>query len=139
MKKTKLFIFLSLFSSCAVLHHVQLGELDNTNPIKLDSFEIKVSETGINLDEAADIAKAISRSKKADESIERVQSIIALFQMGPKTGNPVYDDTYAENVITLIHDECPSGKITGLTTIRETRKYPVISGEIIKVKGFCIK
>jgi len=122
-------------SGCAVLHHVQIGDLDNRG--KLRAFDIKVSETGINLDEAAEIGKAVSR--KNSQVIEDINAIISLFQMGPRTGNMVFNDKFAEGVIDLIYKECPSGRVTGLTSIREMRKYPVISGEIVKVTGYCIE
>lgn len=133
-------IYLPLFlllSSCAQLHHVQVGEIVSHPEYIHKPFEIKVSETGINLGEAKDISKVFlnkDRQKDADD----IASFIAMFQMGPRTGNPVYVKDYAKNLIQLIYEKCPSGKVTGLMSIRETRKYPVISGEIVKVTGYCL-
>ena len=127
-----------LVSSCAQLHHVQISDIDNRQSSGAP-FSVKVSETGVNLQEAASVAKSMTRNKKAREDIDNLESIIALFQMGPRTGNMVFDVTYAEGILDLVKSECQSGKITGLTSIRETRKYPVISGEIIKINGYCLQ
>ncbi len=126
----------TILPSCAVLHHVQVGELDNRG--KLRKFDVKVSETGVNLDEARDVANALTRGRHS-KALDDANAILSLFQMGPRTGNIVFNETYAENLVDLLYRECPSGRITGLTSIREMRKYPVISGEIVKVTGYCVE
>lgn len=123
-------------SGCAVLHHVQVGEFDNRAPGR--AFEIKVSETGVDLNEARQIQQSLFKDSREANAIGDAAAIIALFQMGPVTGNPVYTSKYAENILRAIREECPSGKITGLMSVRETRKYPVVSGEIVKVNGICL-
>ena len=135
----KLFCFLSftLLSGCAVLHHVQIGQIDNRSAFAQVPFDIKVSETGISTEDAGNIAKSMN-SRSGDDAAGLMQ-IIAIFQMGARTGNPIYDVHYAEKLIYQIHEKCPSGKVTGLMSIRETRKYPVISGEIIKITGYCLR
>lgn len=125
-----------LLNGCAVLHHVQIGDIDNRRSPKSSYFDVKVSETGVSLDEAADVAKAFSQARSDD--IEQVRTALSLFQQGPRTGNPVYNETYARKVGELIAKECPSGRVTELRSIRETRKYPVISGEIVKITGRCV-
>lgn len=126
-----------LFYGCAALHHVQVGEIDNRNSRSLKPFEIKVSETGFNIKEAAQIGRAISQSQKGRQTIREAEAIWGYFHMGPTTGNAVFNDTYASDLVQSILEECPSGRVTGLVAIREMRKYPVISGEIIKIKGYC--
>jgi hypothetical protein len=125
-------------SGCAILHHAQIGDVDSRQG-KLVPFDIKVSETGVNLDEAADIASNLTRSKAAQDDIAGVRALIGLFQWGPTTGNPVYTEKYAEGLAALLYERCPSGRVTGLMAIREMRKYPVISGEIVKITGYCVK
>ena len=60
-----------------------------------------------------------------------------MFQMGPRTGNPVYNATYARDLHQQLRRTCPRGHITGITAVREARKYPVISGEIVRIVATC--
>ncbi len=125
-----------LFSSCAILYHVQLGSIDSrSDKDVLIPFEIKVSEMGVSTEEVGRIARASGGNGDAGKAA----AILQLFQLGPTTGNPVYDESYAKKLVYEIHQKCPTGRVTGLVSIREMRKYPVISGEIVKVTGFCMK
>lgn len=125
-------------SGCAALHHVAIGQVDNTHEnVAWIPFEVLVSESGVAIEEAGKIALATNTS--GGDALGNVAAIIGLFQMGPRTGNPVYAERYAEKLMYVMHEKCPSGRITGLTSIREMRKYPVISGEIVKITGFCLK
>ena len=133
----RLLLCVFFITGCAQLHHVQVGEIVSHPRYVQKPFEIKLSETGVNLQEVSDIAKATS-SGQGSEDVQNAMAIIGLFQMGPRTGNPVFVKDYAKNLIQLIYEKCPSGKVTGLMSIRETRKYPVISGEIVKVTGYCL-
>lgn len=128
---------LLIMGSCAQLHHVQIGELTSHPDYVQKPFDIKISESGINLGEAAEVSK-VFLNKDRHRDAEGLADFIALFQMGPRTGNPVYTKDYAKNLIQLIYEKCPSGQVTGLMSIRESRKYPVISGEIVKVTGYCL-
>ena len=88
--------------------------------------------------EAAETAAAIAElSGKSGDTFSTVGDIIALFQMGPKTGKPVFTPKYSDQIIHELRTTCPSGRITGLTMVRETADYPVVSGEIVKVVGYC--
>jgi hypothetical protein len=124
-------------SGCAILHHVQLGQIDNRNTEARIPFEVLMSETGVSTEEVAAMGRA-SRSQGGN-SLGDAAAILALFQIGPKTGAPVYNPRYAERLVYEIHQKCPTGRVTALTSIREMRKYPVVSGEIVKVTGFCLK
>lgn len=128
-------IVLAGFSSCAVLHHVQVGQIDNRDSLVDVPFEIKVSEMGVSLEEAGRVARVIGGN--AGQAASGLTAIISLFQFGPRTGNPVYTETYAEKLIYDIYEKCPSGRVSDLVSIREMRKYPVISGEIVKITGVC--
>ena len=133
-------LLLLLLTSCAYVHHIQVGEIRRNPNYDEIPFEILVSQTGFNLQEAGAIAGAVIQDKNAGENIQAIAAIIGLFQMGPRTGEPVWtSDTYADKVYLGLYEKCPSGQITGLTSVREMNKYPVVSGEIVKVTGFCLK
>jgi len=138
MYRQLVLLFSALCSGCAVLHHVQIGDIDQRRGYQLRPIDVKVSETGVNVKEAADIAKALSTSKEGKEAADTISGIISLFQMGPHTGNGVFSDEYAEDLIFRLHEQCPEGRLTGINSVREARKYPVISGEIIKITGYCL-
>lgn len=138
MRIINLMLLGSLFlSSCAQLHHVQIGDIVNHPGYTQQAFDIKVSETGVNIDEAVKVS-SVFLDKNNSKNAKDIADFIGLFQMGPRTGNAVFTKDYAKNLIQLIYEKCASGKVTGLTSIRESRKYPVISGEIVKVTGYCL-
>ncbi len=127
-------------TGCAILHKAQIGEIDNRSEFVGVPFEIKVSETGVDLAEAAKIQKGLfAESGREANALGDAAAIISLFQMGPRTGAPVFSDKYAEKLVYALHQQCPTGRITGLNSIREMRKYPVISGEIVKITGLCLR
>jgi len=139
--KLKKYLFLGLstlmFNGCAVLHHVQIGEIDNRPAAHVKAVEMKVSETGIDLNDASLMSKALL-NKNASNSVNDALAIVGLFQMGPRTGAPVYTIAYIKDLSKELKSQCMNGTLTGIEGIRETRKYPIISGEIVKVKALCI-
>ncbi|MBD65906.1 MAG: hypothetical protein CME62_11910 [Halobacteriovoraceae bacterium] len=130
------FLIFILVSSCAIKHHVQVGDIAPMDSEKSKPFEVLLSETGVNLEQASDL---ITAATKDGGRAQEVQNIISMFQVGPRTGNPVFNEKYADVLPELILKECPSGKVTGLLMIRETNSYPVVSGEIVKVRGYCLQ
>jgi hypothetical protein len=120
-------------AGCTTLHHVQLDEIDSSRG-HLTPFSVRVSEIGINTREVGQLASAVTHNKSASKAA----AIMALFQFGPKTGEPGLDDRYADVVAQAILDKCPSGRVTGLVSLRETTKVYAISGEYVTVRGFCI-
>lgn len=137
----KLILSLAFFvQGCAYVHHTQVGDVVSNSKFVSVPFEILISETGFNLQEVGQIGKAVIQDKNAGNNIAGVAQIIGLFQMGPRTGNPVWSgDTYADKVFFALYQKCPSGQITSLQSTRETSKYPVVSGEIVKVRGLCLQ
>ncbi|WP_413290045.1 hypothetical protein [Bdellovibrio sp. HCB337] len=137
--KTLIVLSTLLLSGCAVLHHVQLSDIDNRSQFVMVPIEVKVSETGVDIGDAKAIAQGVMTSKANQDAAGDIATFIQMMQMGPRTGAPVYSDKYAEKMIYQLHTQCPSGKITGVQSIRESREYPVIKGEIIKITGFCLR
>ncbi len=138
VQRLSLLLLACSVTGCAVLHKTQISEIDNRNQYSLVPFEIKVSETGVDLKDVQNIARSFKDSKAADK-VGDAAALIGLFQMGPKTGAPVYVEGYAKKLIYAIHQQCPNGGVTGVTSVRETRKYPVISGEIVRINGYCLR
>ncbi len=121
------------------MHSAQLGEIDSRVVSKGRRFQVLVSEMGFNLDEAGSILRHSTNHVGTQNQIAEAQAIIGLFQMGPRTGNQVMNETYADSMIDLLRKECPKGRISGLMSIRETAKYPVISGEVVRLTGYCLE
>ena len=128
-----------LLSGCAVLHSVQVGDIDSQTILGGEPFLIKVSELGLNTEDVVAIGQALAKNSGSADEVGAVGDIIELFQMGPRTGNPTFTDEYTDTIRNILLQECPSGQITGLMAIRETAQYPVVSGEIVRVVGHCIQ
>lgn len=135
---TSRWIVLGLMTGCAVLHSVQLGEIDSNVVLEGRRFEIKVNERGFDVEGMLAVAEAIATQPKDSES-SVLADIYALSNMGPRTGLPIYNDEYSDGIIDRLRNECPSGQISGLMSIRESAEYAVISGEIVKIVGYCAK
>jgi hypothetical protein len=138
MKRILLISLMVLASGCAVLHRVNIASIDSKTVLEGHKFEVFASEVGVNVNETADTAKVFTGSKKTQDDIEAIKNLINLFQMGPRTGNPIYNQFYADKLATHVMAKCPSGKISGLMSIRETADYKVASGEIVKITGYCL-
>ena len=135
--RLRFLLLLAILPACAVLHHVQVSDMDQRGGSGGYPIEIKVSQLGINVDQAGDLIASMSRSAKSKENAEKMARYIGMFQQGPSTGNKVFSENYAEDLIVRLHQECPSGRLTGLMSIRESKVYPVISEEIVKITGYC--
>lgn len=124
-------------AGCASMHNQQITDIDSTRGT-LSPFEIQASATGVSVQDGAAVARALAPDRQSRKQVSWVESIIALTQMGPKTGEPTFSDDWADGLVSQILKRCPSGQITGLTTRREAMKYPIISGELVTIKGYCI-
>lgn len=133
----RLFIFAAIaMAGCARLDSVQIGSIDQTQG-DLTPISVRFSETGFDAAAAAEIGRIASDGQAAD-NFEDLRNILALMNMGPRTGNPVYDDQYAEKLLTYLRNECQSGQLTGIRAIREAKSAGPVSGEIVGVDAFCI-
>jgi hypothetical protein len=122
---------------CAHLHQEELSDIDSSQGA-LQPFDIKVSGTGFSVSDGAEVASMMATDQRAKDNIKTMRDIIEMTQMGPKTGDPTFNDDWADAVALKLLERCPTGRITGLNVRRETMDYPVISGEIVTVKGYCI-
>ena len=129
--------------SCAALYHVQVSDIEDARRARV--IDIKLSEMAFDIKGAAKTINnyglrqaKVFKNKEAQRFHEGMDALIAIANYGPSTGTPVFTDRYSDHLLDAIIEKCPSGQITGLTSVRESRKYPYISGEIISVRGFCI-
>ncbi len=142
MARSQLLAVLCLFlsSGCAVLYKVQLSDIENTPRGK--PVSVKVSEMTVDFGEASRLAKELGRSSgsKGMGSLGNAASNYeALFQFGPRTGAPVFNEFYAREVPERLAAECKAGYLTNVTSIRESRDYPVIKGQIVRVDATCVQ
>ncbi len=137
MLKKIILVQMFFLSGCTFLHHHQISEVDSQVVREGRRFEVLISETGVNIQEAVGIAKNLGNHSKTNKDIGKAGDIIGLFQMGPRTGNQVYTDAFSDSLVDQVLSRCPHGRISGLSFTRESAKYPVVSGEIVKVIGYC--
>ncbi len=149
MHKHILLVSLSiLVAACARLDHIQIGDIDQSQGA-LSPVSVMVSESGIELSTIADISgqaglelliKGLNLPANQNTKLhsEDLSTLLSLINLGPRTGNPVYDDRYAEHVLKMLYVQCPSGKLTGIRSIREADSYGPISGEVVRLDAFCI-
>lgn len=130
-------MFALVVSGCMTVHSVQLGDVDSTIVHGGQQFEIKLSALGFNTEEIADLVKIAASSPQAQKRVESIEDTVAMFQYGPRTGDTVLDPRFADRMRHEIRSRCPSGRVSGLMTIRETADYPGLSGEIVKLVGYC--
>lgn len=124
-------------SGCARLDHFQISDIDQTHG-RLTPVSIKVSDTGFDAAATAGIASEVATSESAQDSLGDLAAILALVNMGPRTGNPVYNDHYAEQLLMQLKQQCSSGNITGIRSVREATSYGPVSGEIVRIDADCI-
>ena len=135
--KNILGLSLLMLGGCSQLHHVHIGEIDQSQGT-LTPFTLKVNELGFDAAKAAKIGADVAKSASTSEDLEIVAFILAINNFGPKTGNPVYNDAYADQVLAEVIKVCPSKKLTGLTSVREATNVGPVSGEVVRINGYCI-
>lgn len=111
---------------CATLHHVQIGEIDNRDYDNVSRFEVNMGRVSIDADNLL------------MELSNRGSDVLSLFSMGPRTGTPGGTAGISGDLLERLLDACPSGKITGLTSTRESTNYAYAANESVRVSGFCI-
>ena len=135
----QLILLTGLLSGCAILHATQVGDVDSQIVMNGERFEIKLAEMGVDLEEVAEFGNELGRMANRDKEAEGVMDLMKMANSGPKTGYPVFDVKYSDGLMDKIKAACPSGKVSGLTSVRETADYGMVSGEIVKLVGYCAK
>ena len=78
-----------------------------------------------------------AKNKQDRDAVGLITAIIELTQQGPRTGEPVVNPRFADRLYREILERCASADVSGLMTVRETADYPGLTGEIVKVVGYC--
>ncbi len=133
------FLILLALQGCAFVHRHQIQNVDGDilGP-GARRFEFLLSEMGVELAEGAKWVSVLSTNRNTGQAANSVAEAVALFQMGPRTGNPVYRLDFTDKLTQELSKICGGGRVSSLTFLRETNKYPVVSGEIVKVSGYCL-
>jgi hypothetical protein len=126
-----------LCSGCASMYNQQISDIDSTRGA-LRPFEIQTNATGVNVHDGAAVARTLATDEATRKETSFLETVIALTQFGPQTGEPTFSDDWADGMVDELLRVCPSGQVTGLSARREAMKYPVISGELVTIKGYCI-
>lgn len=132
-----LLLAMGLGQGCAVLHSAQVGDIDAQIVMEGKRFEIRIAELGVDIEGMGDFAKDVGKSTKREEETNTVVDIIKMSNMGPRTGFPVFRVDYSDALIERIKEACPSGQVSGLVSMRESASYGLVSGEIVKLIGYC--
>ena len=137
-----LFMFIGM-SSCASLYHVQVADVENASRGRV--IDVKVSETAFDIKGMGQTGLSVAQRNahrrgdvRTSDQLAGLEVILALSNYGPRTGLPVFTERYSDYVLDDLITKCPTGRITGITSIREARQYPYISGEIVNIRAICI-
>ena len=137
MKKILLLACILAGTGCARLDHFQIGDIDQTSG-NTKTISVLLSDTGFDAAGTVELASSLTASDSASEDLDNLATLLILFNQGPTTGNPTYNDRYAEAALQDLYDQCPSGKITAIRSVRESASYGTVSGEIVRIDADCI-
>ena len=125
---------------CVRVHHIQVASIDST----AKGFPVEIVIDNIGVD-AAKLAKSIEkvnqlvyRKKKPNNNISNT---VALLQAGPKTGAPIYDKTWGEQLLNQLLEKCPSARLENIYTQRLSTDYgdTGVTREVNVVKATCLE
>ena len=66
---TVFLLLIMIVPSCAYVYQVQVGDIDDGEFFETIPFMIRVSETGVNLEEVGDIAQALGSDSGKERAI----------------------------------------------------------------------
>ncbi|MEI8027015.1 MAG: hypothetical protein WCI18_11765 [Pseudomonadota bacterium] len=115
---------------CIELHSVQVGDIVGSGK----KLKVEVSDLGIDMDKSLKLAGRVTNK---NESAQKLSSIIALFQYGPRTGNVIYRPQIWTNISPDLRAQCMNGEVNGLISTREFRNFNFVSTEMARVTGYC--
>ena len=141
--------FASIFSLCTIalalsgcvrVHHIQVASVNST----AQGFPVKVVIESLGVD-AGKVAKNVEKinqvMKGHKRSNNKISDTIAMFQSGPKTGAPVYEESWGEQLLSRLLNKCPSAQLDNIYTQRLSTDYgdTGITREVVVVKATCLE
>ena len=106
---------------CSSLHMFQQDDIDQSNGA-LTPFELQVSQLGFNTKDVGELGSNFG-GQKVSNRFKTLELLVYLSNMGPKTGYPVFTEPHANKLLDHLMEECPSGDITGLSSLRESISF----------------
>ncbi len=128
-------------SSCATLYRATISEI---RPVKsaAEEVDIKASEMGFDVKGAASLTRGLANrygNKNAKSAGGILDFAVAMSSWAPATGNPTLREDWSDAVATELRQRCQGGRVENLTVLREAASYPLVSGEIVRVKAYCAR
>lgn len=123
------------------MHRSAIGEREapssSAQPIAVDVSDIGVDTRGIAKTGAA-ATRTVGRQSGTMKNIAGgIEFLAWATTQSPRTGNPTWDDLWADSISQQLRERCPDGVVTGIQTTRESASYPYVSGEIVRVRAYC--
>lgn len=113
-------------TGCLTPFHVSVGDIDNTHQDTMRHFSVEIVAGG--LDENAFVGYFS----------DSLDSLLYAFSQGPRTGRPLRKSSIGGSLVEEIYKKCPSGRVTGLMTVRESKSFYFYRTETVRVSGYCI-
>ena len=134
-----LIIMLFTLTACTHVHHVQVGSIDNT--VTGIPIEIVVKTVGIDAAKLTKTIENITQQGNQKNKKNKASDIVGLFQTGPRTGAPIYDQAWGEKLMRELHLKCPSARLKNIHSLRLATDYADtgVTQEIVVIKAVCIR
>lgn len=118
------------------MHRTHVSEIEPRLP---DShpIDIKASEIGFDVQGAGKMSSRLLKRGGNQDAAKWLDFIVWATTWSPKTGNPTTSETWADSVPSALKKECPNGKVSNIQVVRESASYPLVSGEIVRIRAIC--
>lgn len=123
------------------MHGGGIGERDAPSDERR-TVVVNVSDVGVDTrgiaKSGAQVARTAGRNSGTMKNVAgSIEFLAWATSQSPRTGNPTWDDLWADGIEKVLREQCPNGVVTGIQTTRESASYPYVSGEIIRVRAEC--
>jgi hypothetical protein len=126
---------------CATVHRATISEIRPAGE-RGGEMDVKLSEMGFDVQGAAKTTRYLTArhgNKNAQSAGAILDFVVAMSSWAPKTGNPTVSDLWADGSYDELKRRCPNGRVSNVMVVRESAKYPLVSGEIVRIKADCAR